>query len=45
MSKAYIQKPAPSFCGTAVKDGEFVDVKLSDYKGTEIVNKIWSLDE
>lgn len=33
MSKAYIQKPAPNFGATAVKDGEFIDVKLSDYKG------------
>ena len=33
MSKAFVQKPAPNFCATAVKDGEFVDVKLADYKG------------
>jgi hypothetical protein len=34
MSKAVIQKPAPPFAGTAVnKHGEFIDIKLSDYKG------------
>ena len=34
MSKAFIQKPAPAFAGTAVNHhGEFIDVKLSDYKG------------
>jgi hypothetical protein len=35
MSKAFIQKPAPEFSAKAVaKNGEFVDIKLSDYKGT-----------
>lgn len=35
MSKAFIQKPAPAFSGTAVnKYGEFIDIKLSDYTGT-----------
>ena len=34
MSKAQIQKPSPSFQGIAVNpQGQFVDVKLSDYKG------------
>lgn len=34
MSKAFIQKPAPAFAGTAVNHhGEFIDLKLSDYKG------------
>lgn len=34
MSKAFIQKPAPAFSGTAVnKYGEFIDIKLSDYAG------------
>lgn len=34
MSKAFIQKPAPAFSAKAVdKFGEFVDIKLSDYKG------------
>lgn len=41
MSKAFIQKPAPPFAGTAVNNyGEFIDIKLSDYKG---MNKV-SLD-
>lgn len=35
MSKAFIQKPAPAFNAKAVHpNGEFVDIKLSDYKGT-----------
>ena len=35
MSKAFIQKPAPAFSAKAIdKSGEFVDIKLSDYKGT-----------
>lgn len=34
MSKAFIQKPAPSFNAKAVLKGEFVDIKLSDYKGS-----------
>lgn len=33
MSKAFIQNPAPPFSAKAVQDGEFVDIKLSDYKG------------
>ena len=34
MSKAFIQKPAPHFQGTAVTaSGDFKDIKLSDYKG------------
>ena len=35
MSKAFIQKPAPNFEGTAVAaNSKFTTVKLSDYKGT-----------
>lgn len=35
MSKAFVQKPAPAFTAKAVdKHGEFVDIQLSDYKGT-----------
>ena len=35
MSKAFIQKPAPAFNAKAVaSNGEFVDIQLSDYKGT-----------
>ena len=34
MSKAFVQKPAPHFQGTAVgTDGDFKEIKLSDYKG------------
>jgi len=33
MSKAFIQKPAPNFEGVAVTEGEFSDVKLSDFLG------------
>lgn len=33
-----IQKPAPSFTGTAVIDGQFKEVKLSDYKGKYLVS-------
>ena len=31
--KAYVGKPAPEFQATAVVDGAFKEVKLSDYKG------------
>lgn len=31
--KAQIGKPAPEFQATAVVDGQFKEVKLSDYKG------------
>lgn len=33
-----IQKPAPDFKGTAVVNGQFKDVKLSDYKGKYLVS-------
>ena len=37
MSKAFIQKPAPHFEGKAVSpSGDFIDVKLSDYKGMRL---------
>lgn len=32
-----IQKPAPEFQGTAVIDGQFKEIKLSDYKGKYLV--------
>ncbi|XP_020600978.1 peroxiredoxin-1-like isoform X1 [Orbicella faveolata] len=45
MSKAFIQKPAPPFSGTAVnKYGEFMDLKLSDYKGKYLVLFFYPLD-
>ncbi|XP_072173299.1 peroxiredoxin-1-like [Diadema setosum] len=43
--KARVQEPAPYFEGTAVSvDGEFVDVKLSDYKGKYLVFFFYPLD-
>ncbi|XP_057297917.1 peroxiredoxin-2-like isoform X1 [Hydractinia symbiolongicarpus] len=45
MSKAFIQKPAPDFEGTAVTEkGEFKTVKLSDYKGKYLVFFFYPLD-
>lgn len=43
MSQAFIQKPAPPFSGTAVnKHGEFIDLKLSDYKGMNLKCPVFS---
>ena len=39
-----IQKPAPDFAGTAVVDGDFKDIKLSDYKGKYVVLFFYPLD-
>ncbi|XP_002733995.1 peroxiredoxin-like [Saccoglossus kowalevskii] len=39
-----IQKPAPDFSGTAVVDGAFKDIKLSDYKGKYLVLFFYPLD-
>ena len=37
MSKAFVQKPAPEFKGTAVlPNGAFKEVKLSDYQGVYV---------
>ncbi|RCN32053.1 hypothetical protein ANCCAN_22157 [Ancylostoma caninum] len=44
MSKAFIGKPAPDFATKAVFDGDFVDVKLSDYKGKYVVLFFYPLD-
>jgi len=44
MSKAAIGKPAPEFETTAVVDGEFKKVKLSDYKGKYLVLFFYPLD-
>ena len=44
MSKAFVGKPAPDFHAKAVYDGEFVDVKLSDYKGKYVVLFFYPLD-
>ncbi|XP_076624888.1 peroxiredoxin 2 [Colletes latitarsis] len=39
-----IQKPAPAFKGTAVVNGEFKDISLSDYKGKYVVLFFYPLD-
>ncbi|KOX80160.1 Peroxiredoxin-2 [Melipona quadrifasciata] len=39
-----IQKPAPEFSGTAVVDGDFKEIKLSDYKGKYVVLFFYPLD-
>lgn len=44
MSKAFVGKPAPDFCRPAVVDGEFKDVKLSDYKGKWVVLFFYPMD-
>lgn len=44
MSKAFIGKPAPDFKTQAVVDGDFVEVKLSDYKGKYLVVFFYPLD-
>jgi len=39
-----IQKPAPSFSGTAVIDGQFKNISLTDYKGRYVVLLFYPLD-
>lgn len=39
-----IQKPAPDFSGTAVVDGDFKEIKLSDYHGKYVVLFFYPLD-
>ncbi|KOC70958.1 Thioredoxin-dependent peroxide reductase, mitochondrial [Habropoda laboriosa] len=39
-----IQQPAPEFSGTAVVDGGFEEIKLSDYKGKYVVLFFYPLD-
>lgn len=39
-----IQKPAPEFSGTAVVNGDFKEIKLSDYKGKYVVLFFYPLD-
>lgn len=43
-NKAFVRKPAPDFVGTAVVNGEFKDIKLSDYKGKYLVLFFYPLD-
>ncbi|VDK72385.1 unnamed protein product [Anisakis simplex] len=44
MSKAFIGKPAPAFTATAVIDGDFKTVSLSDYKGKYVVLFFYPMD-
>ncbi|CAG7838178.1 unnamed protein product [Allacma fusca] len=39
-----IQKPAPAFAGTAVVNGQFKEISLSDYKGKYVVFFFYPLD-
>jgi len=39
-----LQKPAPAFTGTAVVNGQFKNIKLSDYKGKYVVLFFYPLD-
>lgn len=39
-----VQKPAPDFSGTAVVNGDFKEIKLSDYKGKYVVLFFYPLD-
>ncbi|XP_044298229.1 peroxiredoxin-4 isoform X1 [Varanus komodoensis] len=44
LSKAKISKPAPDWEGTAVINGEFKELKLSDYEGKYLVFFFYPLD-
>lgn len=39
-----LQKPAPAFSGTAVVNGEFKEIRLSDYLGKYVVLFFYPLD-
>jgi hypothetical protein len=39
-----LQKPAPQFKNTAVVNGQFKDISLSDYKGKYVVLFFYPLD-
>ncbi|UYV70606.1 PRDX1 [Cordylochernes scorpioides] len=39
-----LAKPAPDFCGTAVINGSFKEIKLADYKGKYLVLFFYPLD-
>ena len=39
-----VLKPAPYFSGTAVVDGEFADLKLTDFAGKYLVLLFYPLD-
>lgn len=44
MLKAFIGREAPGFKTTAVVDGEFKDIALSDYRGKYVVLFFYPLD-
>ena len=44
VTKAMISKPAPDFSGTAVINGDFTEIKLSDYRGKYLVFFFYPLD-
>jgi len=44
MSFPKLQQPAPAFSGTAVVNGEFKTISLSDYKGKYVVLFFYPLD-
>lgn len=39
-----VQHPAPNFNGTAVINGDFKNIQLSDYKGKYVVLVFYPLD-
>jgi len=39
-----LQKPAPQFTASAVVDGQFKEISLSDYKGKYVVLFFYPLD-
>ncbi len=41
---AQVGKPAPDFTAMAVVDGQFKEIKLSDYRGKNVVLFFWPLD-
>ncbi|CAH8535736.1 unnamed protein product [Heterobilharzia americana] len=41
---AHVQRPAPDFCGMAVVDGQFKEIKLQDYAGKYLVLFFYPLD-
>ncbi|CAH8846901.1 unnamed protein product [Trichobilharzia szidati] len=41
---AQVQRPAPDFCGMAVVDGQFKEIKLQDYAGKYLVLFFYPLD-
>uniref|UniRef100_A0A182IPM1 thioredoxin-dependent peroxiredoxin n=1 Tax=Anopheles atroparvus TaxID=41427 RepID=A0A182IPM1_ANOAO len=44
LAAAQVQKPAPSFKGTAVVDNDFREIKLEDYRGKYLVLFFYPLD-